>query len=173
MATLVLLRHAKALDRVDWLGEDEDRPLNNLGQEQAKRMARLYVQYGIEKIYTSDAVRCIDTVKEMSEVLDIEVKITKHISEYVYNKKPDRAVEYAKELMYADTREGRNILVCSHNPVLPLMLERLLKHSKIEPEVKHLKPGESWVLEFEKKKCVYIEHVPAPTSEAASPGISR
>jgi 8-oxo-dGTP diphosphatase len=168
MATLVLLRHAKALDRVDWLGEDEDRPLNNLGQEQAKRMARIYVQYGIEKMYTSDAVRCIDTVKEMSEVLDIEMKITKHISEYVYNKKPDRAVEYAKELMYADIKEDRNILICSHNPVLPHMLQRLLKHSKVEPEVKHLKPGEAWVLEFKKKKCLKIDHIPAPIIAGAN-----
>jgi 8-oxo-dGTP diphosphatase len=118
-------------------------------------------------------VRCLDTVKEMSETLDIELQITKHISEYVYNKKPERAVEYAKELMYADTREGRNILICSHNPVLPHMLERLLKHSKIEPNVKHLKPGEAWVLDFEKKKCLYIEHVPAPTSEVASRETSK
>ena len=72
--------------------------------------------------------------------------------------------EYAKEILYADIKEDRNILICSHNPVLPLMLARLLKHSKIEPEIKHLKPGQAWVLEFNGKKCVGISHLIAPVS---------
>lgn len=164
MALLVLLRHAKAITRAEWQGEDEDRPLSALGQIQAHRMAAQFVDFELKKIYTSDAVRCLDTVKELSESLDIELQITKHLSEYVYNKKPERAIEYAKEILYADIKEDRNILVCSHNPVLPLMLARLLKHSKIEPEIKHLKPGQAWVLEFNGKKCVGISHLIAPVS---------
>lgn len=168
MATLILLRHGKAISRADWLGEDEDRPLAVLGQDQAQRMAATYAGYNLTKIYTSDAVRCLDTVKEMSEALDLEMQITKHLSEYVYRKKPTRAVEYAKEILYADIKSDRNILVCSHNPVLPLMLERLLKHSKVKVKVKHLKPGEAWILQFEGKKCVAITHQPAPVSATAN-----
>jgi len=168
VATLVLLRHAKALARVDWLGEDEDRPLNNLGQVQARRMALQFAAFKLNKVYTSDAIRCLDTVKEMTEVLDLELQITKHLSEYVYHKKPTRAVEYAKEILYADMKAERNVLVCSHNPVLPLMLDRLLKHSKVKPEIDHLKPGEAWVLEFKGKKCIEIHHLPAPISAAAN-----
>lgn len=168
MATLILLRHGKAISRSDWLGEDEDRPLAILGQEQSKRMAVNYSSFNLSKIYTSDAVRCLDTVKEMSEALDLELQITKHLSEYVYRKKPSRAIEYAKEILYADIKSGRNILVCSHNPVLPLMLERLLKHSKVKVAVKHLKPGEAWILEFEGKKCTSISHIAAPVSEVAN-----
>ena len=171
MATLVLLRHAKALARVDWLGEDEDRPLNTLGQNQSNRMAATYANFNLVKVYTSDAVRCLDTVKSMTESLDLELQITKHLSEYVYHRKPERAIEYAKEILYADLKEGRNILVCSHNPVLPLMLNRLLKHSKVKPEIKHLKPGEAWVLEFEGKKCRKVTHIPAPTTSVANPEI--
>ena len=168
MATLVLLRHAKALGREDWLGEDEDRPLNNLGQLQARKMASQYADFNLNKVYTSDAVRCLDTVKEMSEALDLELQITKHLSEYVYRKKPERSVEYAKEILYADIKAGRNILVCSHNPVLPTMLDRLLKHSKVKPEIDHLKPGEAWVLNFEGKKCIEVSHLPAPVIATAN-----
>ena len=63
MATLVLLRHAKAIARAEWLGEDEDRPLAVLGQDQAKRMAGHFSNLNLVKIYTSDAVRCLDSVK--------------------------------------------------------------------------------------------------------------
>ena len=168
MATLVLLRHAKALPRVEWEGEDEDRPLNYLGQRQAQKMAMQFADFGLKKIYTSDAVRCLDTIKEMSEALDLELEITKHLSEYVYRKKPSRAIDYAKEILYADVKAERDILVCSHNPVLPAMLERLLKHSKVKPDVDHLKPGEAWVLIFKGKKCIQVSHLSAPISEVAN-----
>ena len=168
MATLVLLRHAKALPRVEWEGEDEDRPLNYLGQRQSQKMAMQFAEFGLKKIYTSDAVRCLDTVKDMSEALDLELEITKHLSEYVFNKKPSRAVEYAKEILYADIKADRNILVCSHNPVLPAMLDRLLKHSKVKLSVDHLKPGEAWVLIFKGKKCQEVTHLPAPISAVAN-----
>lgn len=171
MATLVLLRHAKAIARAEWLGEDEDRPLAVLGQDQAKRMAGHFSNLNLVKIYTSDAVRCLDSVKEMSASLNIELQITKHLSEYVYHKKPERAIEYAKEVLYADLKEDRNILICSHNPVLPLMLNRFLKHSRVKPEIDHLKPGEAWVLEFKGKKCVSVFHLPAPVSAHANQGI--
>ena len=59
MATLVLLRHAKAIARVDWLGEDEDRPLNVLGQDQASRMPAQFVQLELKKIYTSYFIKNI------------------------------------------------------------------------------------------------------------------
>jgi hypothetical protein len=48
------------------------------------------------------------------------------------------------------------------------MLDRLLKHSKVKPEIDHLKPGEAWVLEFKGKKCIEIHHLPAPISAAAN-----
>ena len=169
MTTLVLLRHAKAISRSEWQGEDEDRPLSTLGQDQASRMAAQFVQLELKKIYTSDAVRCFDTVKAFCEALDLEMKITKHVSEYVYNKKPSRAVEFAKEIMYADLLEERNTLICSHNPVLPTMLKRFLKHSDVKPKVDHLKPGEAWVLEFNGKKCTSISHLPAPVSARSNP----
>jgi len=47
--TLIMLRHAKALNRKEWLGEDSDRPLEQLGTLQAKRLHSIYQVYGIEK----------------------------------------------------------------------------------------------------------------------------
>ena len=36
-STLILLRHAKALKRVEWIGDDGDRPLDNRGQIQSEK----------------------------------------------------------------------------------------------------------------------------------------
>ena len=51
-SALVMLRHAKALERTEWQGEDEDRPLQLTGQLQAKRMHSLYQVFGLDEIHT-------------------------------------------------------------------------------------------------------------------------
>ena len=85
-SALIMLRHAKALERTEWQGEDEDRPLQILGQQQAKRMLSLYQVFGLDEIHTSDAVRCLDTVAQMAKALQINPIITNAVSEYTYKK---------------------------------------------------------------------------------------
>jgi 8-oxo-(d)GTP phosphatase len=46
---LVLLRHAKALKRDQWDGDDGDRPLEHVGQIQAAKIPAIYAPYAIEK----------------------------------------------------------------------------------------------------------------------------
>jgi 8-oxo-dGTP diphosphatase len=55
---LILLRHAKALSRDEWQGDDDDRPLEDLGYNQASRLLSIYQVYNLQQIHTSDAVRC-------------------------------------------------------------------------------------------------------------------
>jgi 8-oxo-dGTP diphosphatase len=58
-------------------------------------------------------------------------------------------------------------LICSHNPVLPKMLEKLLKKSEIReiaPELAKLQPGDAWVVFMKKKKIAQIDSITAPTA---------
>ncbi len=162
-AKLILLRHAKALARSEWQSGDEDRPLDNLGQLQAKRMHAIYQVYGINQIYTSDAVRCYDTVIGLTNALKIEPVITSKLSEYTFEKNKDKSLDYALELAENSRTSGETILLCSHNPVLPRMLERITKKSDIDLPENKLKPGDAWVVFLGKKKCLQIDVVPAPT----------
>ena len=162
---LIMLRHAKALAREEWQGEDEDRPLEQLGQLQAKRMLSVYQGYGLKAIRTSDAVRCYDTVMAMSRALEIEPIVTKELSEYTFKKDKERALDYIRDLATEVGKSGVATLICSHNPVLPRMLEKLLKKSDFEgpkPEVGKLQPGDAWVVFMKKKKIVQIDAIPAP-----------
>ena len=157
---LIFLRHAKALAREQWNGDDEDRPLDILGQKQAKRMLSLYQVFGLKEIHTSDALRCHDTVYEMARALDIDLRVTTEVSEYTW-KKPkgkERAKEYVKELI----KINEPIILCSHNPVLPRMLEKLTKKIDFDRPENKLKPGESWILHHDKKKVLQIDHLAAP-----------
>jgi len=160
---LIFLRHAKALARSEWQSGDEDRPLDNLGQLQAKRMHAIYQVFGISQIHTSDAVRCYDTVIGLTNTLKIEPVITSKLSEYTFEKNKDKSLDYALELAETSRSTGATILLCSHNPVLPRMLERVTKKSDVELPENKLKPGDAWVVFLGKKKCLQIDVVQAPT----------
>jgi len=158
-SALIMLRHAKALERTEWQGEDEDRPLQIIGQLQAKRMLSIYQVYGIEEIYTSDAVRCLDTVAQMAKALQLTPIITSAVSEYTYKKNREKAIDYAKELI----KSNQQIILCSHNPVLPRMMEKLTKKIDFDYPDNKLLPGEAWVLFHDKKEVKHIDRVAAPS----------
>ena len=159
---LIFLRHGKALARDQWNGDDEDRPLDLLGQQQSKRMLSMYQMYGLRQIHTSDALRCHDTVYELARGLDIDLTVTTAVSEYTWKKSKgkEKAKEYVKELV----KINEPILLCSHNPVLPRMLEKLTKKIDFDRPENKLLPGESWILHHDKKNVLQIDHLSAPLS---------
>jgi len=158
-SALIMLRHGKALERTEWQGEDEDRPLQLVGQLQAKRMLSLYQVYGLDEIHTSDAVRCLDTVALMAKSLQITPTITHAVSEYTFKKHKEKAIEYAKELI----KKKKQVILCSHNPVLPRMMEKLTKKIDFDYPDNKLMPGEAWVLFHNKKEVLQIDRMAAPS----------
>ncbi len=161
---LILLRHAKALVRSEWTGDDDDRPLEGIGQVQAQRMLSIYQAYGLTEIHTSDAIRCYDTVAAMARALGIEMTVTRHLSETTFKKNKDKALDYAKDLSEAVADQKQPILLCSHNPILPRALERITKKSDVELPEEKLQPGDAWVVHIRKKKVHQIDLIKAPYS---------
>lgn len=157
-SALIMLRHGKALERAEWQGEDEDRPLQLVGQLQAKRMLSLYQVFGLDEIHTSDAVRCLDTVSQMAKSLRLTPSITNAVSEYTYKKNKDKAIDYVKELI----KKNKQIVLCSHHPVLPRMMEKLTKKIDFDYPDNKLLPGEAWVLFHDKKEVLQIDRMAAP-----------
>jgi len=157
---LIMLRHGKALAREEWLGGDEDRPLDQRGSLQAKRMISIYQAFNIEKVITSDAIRCYDTVEPLTKALDLKLKVEKDISEQSWKRDKELAIEFAKEII----KDERTILVCSHNPVLPRMLEKLTKKIDFDYPDNKLQPGEAWIIHHKKKEVLQIDRLEAPTT---------
>ena len=155
----ILLRHAKAITRDEWQGDDDDRPLDSLGQNQAKRLLSIYQVYNIEQIHTSDAVRCYDTVNPMVKGLGIKLEVTGKLGESAYKKDKEKAFDYAKDLIKEDAR----ILLCSHNPILPKMLNRLTKKSDVDADEGKLSPADGWVIHRSGKEIIQIDRIDAPT----------
>jgi 8-oxo-dGTP diphosphatase len=155
---LVLLRHAKAVSRDEWQGDDDDRPLDDSGENQAKRLLASYQAFNLSQIHTSDAVRCYSTVEMLAKGLGLKLEVTGKLSESGYRKDKERAFDYAKELF----KEDINALICSHNPILPKMLNKLSKKSDVEADEEKLSPADGWVIHRVGKEIIQIDRLDAP-----------
>ncbi|MBM7783873.1 NUDIX hydrolase [Tenggerimyces flavus] len=115
---LVVLRHAKASARVEWPGADVDRPLSPVGEEQALRLVELFASYGISRVVSSDALRCLETVRPYASSLGLSIETEPAFSE-------DASLAVTRERASILLDSVRPTLVCSHRPVLPTLFETL------------------------------------------------
>ena len=155
----ILLRHAKAVTRDEWQGEDDDRPLDSYGQNQAKRLLAMYQVFNLEQIHSSDAVRCYDTVVAIAKGLNIKLEVTGKLSESTFKKDKEKAFDYAKDLI----KLNESVLLCSHNPILPKMLNKLTKKSEVDADEGKLLPADGWVIHRIGKEVIQIDRIDSPS----------
>lgn len=156
---LILLRHAKAISRDEWQGDEDDRPLDSLGQLQAKRFLSTYQVFNLQQIHTSDAIRCYDSVDLLAKSLDIKLEVTNKLSESSYRRDKEKAIDYVKELIKTQSPT----LICSHNPILPKMLNKLTKKSEVESDDEKLLPAAAWVIHHIGKEIVAVDRISSPS----------
>ncbi len=116
---LVVLRHAKALSRKKWDGSDPERPLTDEGLQQAKGLTPLLAAYGVTRVVTSSSTRCVQTVQPYVDEHVLTCSETVALSE-------EHVHEEAVRAMLDDLLAGKEpTVVCSHRPVLPVILAHL------------------------------------------------
>jgi phosphohistidine phosphatase SixA len=78
---ILLVRHASAGDRDAWSGDDRLRPLDERGLRQAEAVVSLAAPYQVDRILSSPAVRCIQTVEPLADARGLEVEVRDELSE--------------------------------------------------------------------------------------------
>jgi 8-oxo-dGTP diphosphatase len=64
--TVELVAHADAGDRTRWAGDQDDRPLSDLGRRQAARLADALAAGPVDGLYASPARRCKETLAPLA-----------------------------------------------------------------------------------------------------------
>jgi 8-oxo-dGTP diphosphatase len=119
---LIILRHAKARPRKHWRGLDTDRPLDARGIAQADRLAVLLACFGVQRVVTSDSLRCIETVRPYATAARRHLELEPRVTEEAHDGDgPEPAALAVRELL----TDPRPTVLCSHRPVLPTILEAL------------------------------------------------
>ena len=155
---IILLRHAKALKRDDWDGDDGDRPLEHRGQLQAKRLLPIYLPYGVLEFHTSDALRCIETIDPMVRSLEKTPIFSADLSEYGYAKDKEAPLDYVQDLM----DRGIAAIVCSHNPIIPKLVKKLVGKKYFKSMDRELEPAQAIVLHCRNGEVIACDWVDEP-----------
>lgn len=118
---VIALRHAKALPRSEWDGADAARPLTDRGRRQAKSIVGPLRAFGVRKIVTSDAVRCVETVRPLAKALGRKAVQTSRISQDSW----EDGVADLRTAVGRRVASGKPAVLCSHGPVLPALLSEI------------------------------------------------
>jgi phosphohistidine phosphatase SixA len=78
---VLLIRHARAGERVGWEGDDWLRPLDDRGRRQADRLVELLGDFAINRILSSPYDRCVQTVEPLARQRGLAVELREELSE--------------------------------------------------------------------------------------------
>ena len=120
---LVIVRHAKSRSRMAWPDADPLRPLNTRGHARAAALVPILAAYGVTRVVTSPSVRCLDTVMPYAVSAGQRPRLKEGLSEEGFVEEPERASHHLTQLI----ERGNAAVVCTHGPVLPKLLERLVE----------------------------------------------
>ncbi|MFG6403599.1 NUDIX domain-containing protein [Microbacterium sp. P04] len=118
---LVALRHAKAKPRTEWEGTEGERPLTTRGRRQANALVAPLLAFGVRRIWSSPAERCVRTVTPLSAALGRRIERTELISQEAW----EIGASDAKTVVRARVAARKPVVLCSHGPVLPDIMTEL------------------------------------------------
>ena len=154
---LVILRHGKAMLRAHWTGRDQARSLDERGRRQSRLLVPLLDAFGVGRLTSSNAVRCLKTLQPYARVHRLEVEGWSTLTEEEAEKNPKSVTTLMNRLARQTAESAVPLAICGHRPVLPLMLAAIgVPPQALKPGaaiVAHLSPtGEVLALEVHKPR---------------------
>ena len=156
---VLLVRHAKAGNRLQWDGEDELRPLSGSGREQARRLAELLALFGPDRILSAPPVRCQETVAPLAATLGMKVTDEALLGEEGYWPDPDAGLARLREL----AAEPGVTVLCSQGGVIPDVVGALAQQLGLDPVEIPCRKASTWVLGFSGAALSTADHYPRAT----------
>lgn len=133
----LIVRHTKAMPRKAWQGPDADRRLTERGRRQAKALSGLLDAFGVVKLLSSSATRCLKTFEPYALKKGMVITPVTQLSEESAAQNPPAVDKVMRRITAAALKTGNITAVCGHRPVLPRMLTTLgIRHEAT------LRPGE-------------------------------
>lgn len=117
---LIILRHTQAVKRSQFDGtNDQERPISGKGRSHAKALVPLLSAFGIEAVHSSSSLRCTQTVKRFAKSVGATIQTEPALTEEDHTIRPKAAIRRMKKLLEQQTP----LVVCTHRPVLPSLMQ--------------------------------------------------
>ena len=149
--TLLLVRHGSAGDRESWVGDDDERPLDDEGTAQAQAMAAVLPLYQPRRVLSAPLVRCAETVRPLAERLGVPLELVDAARE-------DESLggaELLTSLLRDLARAGDTAVVCSQGGVISDTVRALSGVSDVRE-----RKGSVWALSFDGDQLVDAHYTP-------------
>jgi 8-oxo-dGTP diphosphatase len=117
-AVILLVRHAHAGTRSAWDAGDAERPLTEKGQHQAEALAGHLAPARVDRVLSSAAVRCRQTVEPLASGRGLAVEVHPALTEGA----PAAATMALLDELAA---AGTHAVLSSHGDVIPAALREL------------------------------------------------
>lgn len=124
---LLFVRHAGAGDRRAWRGDDDLRPLDETGEAQAERLARVLAAYRPRVLVSSPSRRCVSTLEPYALREGLKIRREDLLSETGHDAR--ETLRLALALLDA----GQPTAVCGHREVLPGLLAAVAERRCDDP----------------------------------------
>jgi 8-oxo-dGTP diphosphatase len=146
---VVILRHGKARARATWKDGEASRPLLTEGNAQAEALPKMLKAFGAKTVFSSPWTRCLSTIAPYAQSTKVKVKTSPEFTETANEKKPAETKFLFNNLINLN----KSIVICTHRPVLPTMIEVLETRSEKRlkenlDKIAILKPGSFSVVHF-------------------------
>ncbi|MEO7837162.1 MAG: phosphoglycerate mutase family protein [Acidimicrobiales bacterium] len=152
--TLLLVRHAIAVARKGWPGDDDDRPLTQRGRRQAMALVGQVAAFVPTRVLSSPSVRCVDTVAPVAAGRGLVVECDTDLTEG----NGGLAVALVRLLVDGD---GDNV-VCTHGDVLADVLAALGRQGA-RLENNRCQKGSTWLVGRDNKGLIRGRYLPPPS----------
>lgn len=151
VTSMLLVRHAKAGKRETWTGDDDLRPLSDVGERQARALRTVLSTFAPDKVVSAPLLRCVQTVQGIAEDLGTEVGHDDALSESAFAADPDRAVQRIVQIAV----DGGTPVVCSQGGVIPHVVATLADRGGValprtKPGGVAAKKSSVWQLSFDR-----------------------
>ncbi|MFP5219596.1 MAG: NUDIX hydrolase [Actinomycetes bacterium] len=154
--TLLLVRHATAGDKTQWIGDDAERPLDDHGTAQAEAVVGVLCLYGPERLLSAPLRRCTDTLAPLARSTGLPVEPADQLTAAAWRADPDGVTAWVREAV----ADRRVTVACTQGEVAPDLVERLA--GDLAPDDVEAAKGSVWVLSFDEDgRPVDAHHVPA------------
>lgn len=153
--TVHLVRHAHAVSRQGHHDADIDRPLDDRGTAQASALAALPLFDVADRILSSPAVRCVETVRPLAERLGLPLETDHRLYE---GHDPGALLDL---VMGASSQHG-DLVLCSHGDLIPELLRLVTLRGAELIGQRMVEKGSVWSIEFENGRPLTARHTPAP-----------
>lgn len=120
------LRHGIAVEAEQWKGSDFDRPLNDDGRKQLKKIAKVLrnLDLGLNVIVTSPLLRAKQTAEIVAGKLGIEVQEDERLSPEFDNPRLSDLLQ--------DHRDAQAIMLVGHEPSMSTVIGKLVLAAKLD-----------------------------------------